>query len=249
MPQPNSPVPTPRLVKAGATAALLALLALALAGIGYRAGWWGLSSAFRVFMVGGALGAVAFLLALAALLTGRGRSPARLGVSVLTLVIGVAVAGTFARWLVTARSVPSIHDITTDTEEPPQFVAILPLRANAKNSAVYGGAEVAAKQRIAYPDVQPIVLDVPPAQAFGRALMASHTMGWETVATDSVVGRIEATATTRWFGFKDDIVVRIRPTDTGSRVDVRSESRIGGSDVGTNAARIREFSRLIRAAR
>lgn len=248
MPQSDLSPGAPRLVVAAATAAVLALVALAAAGLGYSAGWWGLTVAFRLFMIGGGLGAIAFLLSLASLVTRR-RSSARTVVSIIALVVGAAVAGTFARWLITARTVPSIHDITTDTDDPPQFVAILPLRANAKNSAVYGGPSVAAKQRLGYPDIQPIVLNVSAAEAFDRALTASHRMGWEVIAADSTTGRIEATATTRWFRFKDDIVVRVRPMGAGSRVDVRSESRIGGSDVGTNAARIRQFSRLLTAPR
>ena len=66
-------------------------------------------------------------------------------------------------------------------------------------------------------------------------------MGWHIVAAKSEEGRIEATATTLWFGFKDDVVIRIMPTAAGSRLDIRSKSRVGLSDVGVNAARIREF--------
>jgi uncharacterized protein (DUF1499 family) len=66
-------------------------------------------------------------------------------------------------------------------------------------------------------------------------------MRWEVVAADAAAGRIEATATTPWFGFRDDIVVRIVPADGGSRVDVRSVSRVGKGDLGVNARRIREF--------
>jgi uncharacterized protein (DUF1499 family) len=77
--------------------------------------------------------------------------------------------------------------------------------------------------------------------AFRRAADAARAMGWEMVAADSAAGRVEATATTRWFGFKDDVVVRVRPDGAGSRIDVRSVSRVGGSDVGANAARIRAY--------
>ncbi len=67
-------------------------------------------------------------------------------------------------------------------------------------------------------------------------------MGWKIVDENQAEGRIEATATTRWFGFKDDVVIRIAPSGgNGSRVDVRSVSRVGRSDVGTNARRIRAF--------
>jgi uncharacterized protein (DUF1499 family) len=79
-----------------------------------------------------------------------------------------------------------------------------------------------------------------------KAIDAARALDWEIVASDAPAGRIEATATTMWFGFKDDIVVRVRPeAGGGSRVDVRSVSRVGQSDVGANAKRIREFIRRL----
>jgi uncharacterized protein (DUF1499 family) len=140
-----------------------------------------------------------------------------------------------------ARSAPPIHDITTDPSDPPAFVAVLPLRVGASNPATYGGPEVAAQQARAYPDIRPSRLAVPPGAAFARALAAARAMGWDIVAADTGAGRIEATATTRWFGFKDDVVVRVRPDGAGSRVDVRSASRVGKGDVGTNARRVRAY--------
>jgi uncharacterized protein (DUF1499 family) len=136
---------------------------------------------------------------------------------------------------------PPIHDITTDTRDPAQYVAVLPLRADAPNTTEYGGERVAAQQRQAYPDLQPATLNVPPSQAFERALAAVHEMGWDLVEADAGAGRIEATDTTFWFGFKDDVVIRVRPTEGGSRVDVRSLSRVGVGDAGTNAKRIRAY--------
>ena len=121
-----------------------------------------------------------------------------------------------------------------------------PSAQGAANQAEYGGPEVAAQQRQAYPDVVPLVLEAPADVAFGRALGAARGMGWEIVAADSSAGRIEATATTAWFGFKDDVVVRVTPEDGRSRVDVRSVSRVGMSDVGTNAARIRAYLARLR---
>jgi uncharacterized protein (DUF1499 family) len=88
---------------------------------------------------------------------------------------------------------------------------------------------------------------VPPGAAFHVALATARDMGWAIVAADSSAGRIEATATTTWFGFKDDVVIRIEPDPKGSRVDIRSESRVGGSDVGTNAARIQAYEKRLTA--
>jgi uncharacterized protein (DUF1499 family) len=144
-------------------------------------------------------------------------------------------------WQRIARSVPPINDITTDTANPPVYVAVLPLRAGAPVSADYPGAETAAKQQSAYPDIRPVELNVAPDVAYARALDTARSFGWAIDATDAASGRIEATATTPWFGFQDDIVIRVSPTATGSRVDIRSHSRVGRSDLGTNAARIRAF--------
>jgi uncharacterized protein (DUF1499 family) len=97
--------------------------------------------------------------------------------------------------------------------------------------------------------VQPLTLPVPPAQAFDRALAAARAMGWEIVDAAADQGRVEATATTFWFGFKDDVVVRVRPDASGSRIDVRSLSRVGRSDLGANAQRIRTYLDRLRAGR
>jgi uncharacterized protein (DUF1499 family) len=111
---------------------------------------------------------------------------------------------------------------------------------------VYGGDKIATQQRDAYPDVRPLMLSVPPAQAFERALATVREKGWELVAADGTAGRIEATDTTFWYGFKDDVVIRVKPADGGSRVDVRSLSRVGGGDAGTNAKRVRGYLDALR---
>jgi uncharacterized protein (DUF1499 family) len=143
---------------------------------------------------------------------------------------------------------PPIHDITTDMQDPPQYVAVLPLRANAPNATDYGGERIAAQQRQAYPDLEPAILSVPPPEAFERALAAAQEMGWDLVEADATAGRIEATDTTFWFGFKDDVVIRVKPMDGDSRVDVRSLSRVGGGDAGTNAKRIRAYLDALKRA-
>ena len=144
--------------------------------------------------------------------------------------------------------VPPIHDVSTDTEHPPTFVAIVPLRAAALNPIEYGGPEIAAKQHKGYADIVPLRLSVPPARAFDRAFSAAQSLGWELVSSDPVAGRIEATDTTFWFGFKDDVVIRVTPVPTGSQVDVRSLSRVGGGDIGANATRIRRYLKTLSAA-
>jgi uncharacterized protein (DUF1499 family) len=167
--------------------------------------------------------------------------PLGLALLAAAIAIGAGVAYVPLHWLQTARAAATINDISTDTANPPAFIAILPLRAASPVPASYPGSETAQAQRRAYPDIAPLELAVAPAAAFARALDAATAIGWEIVAADAVAGRIEATATTPWFGFRDDVVVRVAPTPTGSRIDVRSVSRVGKSDLGANAKRIRAF--------
>lgn len=229
----------------GLAVAVASGIALLLAGLGYRAGWWALGTGFTILRWSAYGGVAGAILSLAGALVRRaGRRT--LAAATAGLVIGAAVAGTPWRWQQTARAVPVIHDVTTDLEDPPAFVAILPLRAGAPNSADYGGEAVAAEQRRAYPDIGPVTLAVPVERALERAEQVARDMGWEIVSVDRAAGRLEATDTTLFFGFKDDVVVRVRPSAGGSRVDVRSVSRVGRGDVGTNAARIREFVRRLR---
>lgn len=220
--------------------ALAAVVMLAVSGLGARFELWPFRTGFQMLRwaaYGGVAAAAAALLVLALpkLRAGAG------GGLALAIAFGLGAAYLPWHWSQQAKSVAPIHDISTDLTDPPEFVAILSLRADAPNPATYGGADVAAAQRTSYPDIQSLPLTLPPAGAFSRALAAADAMGWKLVATDAATGRIEATATTFWFGFKDDVVVRIRPAATGSVLDVRSVSRVGKSDVGTNAKRIRAY--------
>lgn len=226
--------------------AVVAIVLLAVAGPGTRVGLWGFVTGLTLLRYAAYAGIVGVILTVLALAVGRPRGSA-LAALVVALVLAVTAFGIPWQGLQRAKRVPPIHDITTDTQDPPAFVAILPLRAGALNAATYGGDSVAALQRKGYPDIGPIHLDLPPAAAFARSLAVAKTAGWTIVSTDSAAGRVEATATTRWFGFRDDVVIRIRPESGGSRVDMRSESRVGRSDVGTNAARVRAFSTQLRA--
>ena len=222
------------------TLATGALLVLVASGLGYQQQTWSLRAAFTMVRWAAYGGIAISVLALLGAVLARpvGRATLLFGVALVTAATTALVPW---RWKQVAGSVPPIHDVTTDTQDPPRFVAILPLRAAAKNSAEYGGDSVAALQRMGYPDLAPAIFPQPPRETFSRVIAAAGNMGWELVAADSVNGLVEATATTKWFGFKDDVVIRVRADGSGSRVDVRSVSRVGGSDVGTNAARIREF--------
>ena len=235
------------------TVSVLAALLFATSGPGTRLGVWDFRTGLSMLKWGayvGIAGVALTVISLAGLALGaEGRRDRRRGFTPLVAALVLAGVAVFVPWrgLQRARAVPPIHDVTTDTQNPPAFVAILPLRAGAPNTTIYGGDSVAALQRKGYPDLQALRLAVPPAAAYARALEAARAMGWEVVAADTADGRLEATATTAWFGFKDDVVVRLRAEGAGTRVDVRSVSRVGGSDVGTNAARIRAY--LARVAR
>ena len=220
--------------------AALAAALLAVSGLGVRAGLWPFQFGIALFsavVVAGLAAAAAAIIALAIPRIRAGWIPRLLA----ALLLGAASALVPLEFLRQARALPPIHDITTDTERPPQFVAIVPLRAGAPNPPGYEGEKLAAIQKLAYPEIRPLELAAPPGEVFPRAAAAAQAMGWEVVAKDEKAGRIEAVATTRWFGFKDDVVIRIAPAGAGSRVDVRSKSRVGRSDVGANAKRIREF--------
>jgi uncharacterized protein (DUF1499 family) len=220
--------------------ATVAAVLLLVAGPGTRLALWDFGTGFSLMRWATYTGLAAAASALVMLLLPRLRRchGRKLGIA---LVLGVSVA--FVPWnnLRLAKTVPPIHDISTDTTHPPAFLAILPLRANAPNPTTYGGPTVAEQQARAYPDILPYITSEAPSQAFNRALQAAHAMGWQIVASDPSTGRIEATDTTPWFGFRDDVVIRVATAANGSRIDVRSVSRVGKSDVGTNARRIRAY--------
>jgi uncharacterized protein (DUF1499 family) len=214
------------------------------AGLGTRWGAWHFRTGFTILTWAAYGGLAAAVLGLVALILDRSSQRVVL-LALVTIVLGALVTGIPWQMKQRAQQVPPIHDITTDAEDPPAFVAILPLRRDAPNPAEYGGPAVAAQQQKAYPDLRPLFLIAPQKEAFSKALEAARAMGWQIVDSNQDQGRIEATDTTLWFGFKDDIVVRVMPEVHGSRIDVRSVSRVGKSDVGTNARRIQTYLRTI----
>ncbi len=159
------------------------------------------------------------------------------------LFVGVAMLAACVGFVLVAAQVPRIHDITTDPEDPPEFV-----RLQGVDGREYpdGGPDVPHLQREAYPDIVPIVVDMPPLQAFATAREAAERLGWTVAWAYPDGGRLEAYDETALFRFVDDIAVRVRPSGSGSRIDVRSVSRVGESDLGVNAARIRRFAEALR---
>jgi uncharacterized protein (DUF1499 family) len=227
-------------------AALAAFAMLVASGPGTRAAIWPWQTGLKLLQWAawtGIVAGVASMALLAMAVVPRWRP--RAWVPLVALCFSAAAFVPPYILLQEAKRLPAIHDITTDGQDPPAFVALLPARQASRNGAAYGGAAVYAKQQAGYPDVEPLVIAAPPREAMQRAIDAARAMGWEIAASDEASGRIEATARTTWFGFLDDVIVRIRPQGEGSRVDVRSVSRVGVSDVGANAKRVREFLRRL----
>lgn len=231
---------THKLTLLASALAAASLLVAAIAGIGHRLDWWHFYTGFVLFIGAAIAGIAAIAITLIGIARGGNVPPFSLAHAAVMLCALPAVV-LFAYWFWHVRSVPPIHDITTDTQNPPAFHAVLTHRVGAPNPSEYGGMEVAAQQRRAYPDIGSLRLAVSTAHASAAARETVRDMGWEIVAADETAGRIEATDTTFWFGFKDDVVIRIVPSNGGSLIDVRSVSREGRSDLGTNARRIRTF--------
>jgi uncharacterized protein (DUF1499 family) len=223
-------------------AAVIAVAMILASGPGTKAGWWAWQTG--IYFVGAALfvGAAAVVVALVLLtLAIFPRFRVHTWMPLAALVLGLVAAVPPLLLLAKAKAVPAIHDVTTDTADPPAFVGLAAARRAAPNGFDYGGAAIAAQQRTAYPDIKPLMVKAPPRDVVQRAIDAARGLGWEVTHSDAAAGRVEATETTYWFGFKDDVVIRVRPEGEGSRVDVRSVSRVGHSDLGANAARIRRF--------
>ena len=209
--------------------AVLAVLLLAACGPGTRAGLWPFRVGFGMFA--GAM--FAGLAATGAAIVGLALPQKRAHswpVLLLALVMGAASAAVPLDYVRRAKTLPYINDISTDTGHPPQFSPPKEYQSHFPEI-----------QRRGYPDLRPLELPLPPKQAFARAAQIAREYGWEIAALDEGSGKIEAVVITRWFGFVDDVVIRITPAGAGSRIDMRSKSRVGRSDVGTNARRIEEF--------
>lgn len=225
-----------------------ALVSLAV-GFAHRQEWMAYQSGFQVLRwtwfiagAGGILGIVA-LIRSATGARKRGWGP---GLIALVVALVYMAVPAYYFFLVLPK-VPRIHDISTDTDNPPAFAAIAPLRAKYMNPAPYDGPEVAAAQKQAYPDLAPLKLAKPPGAAFAAAMDAVRGFGLDLVNAAEKDGLIEASERTLFFGFIDDVVIRLQPDGTGTKVDIRSKSREGRSDFGVNAARIRKLSEAIKA--
>ena len=225
------------------------VVGIILSPLGFRLGLWDYAFALSVVLKYATYAALAGLaLCIVGLLLAKLATPP---IPVGRAVAGLIISGLFAGYVVVqynkVQSLPFIHDITTDTANPPAFVALADARKAAPNGLDYKGAEIAEKQKQAYPDIGPITSNLSPPELFVKAEAAARAAGWDIAAADVQAGRIEATVTSLIYGFKDDMVIRITPAAGGSQLDMRSMSRMGKSDVGMNAKRIREFVGSLKA--
>lgn len=219
----------------GLVAAAASIGALVAAGIGTRQAWWHFSRGIEIAewaAYGAGLALVLSVIGLIRTRPGanrRGFVPAIAGALLALPLVGMAI-----QWEYAARAYPPINDISTDIENPPVFWD-MPMPTD------YPGGEKADLQRAAYPDLAPLDVAMPPDKAYAEALALVENRGWEIVADVPEEGRIEATAGSFLFGFKDEVIVRVAPAEGGARIDVRSRSRLGLIDRGVNAKRIRAY--------
>lgn len=222
-------------------AALLALIPL-FGGVGSKLGLWEPMTGFRMTMNYMNYSAIAALVVLFMLLNWGLKDLQKTVISFLALVafaLGGYIYGVnqeAADW----TGLRGVNDISTDKENPPQFEALLD--APGRTNSLEYSAETVARQSAKFPWVQPVLTDLSAADAYTRAVGIATDLGWEVTGEDPDRGRFEATDYTKWFHFHDDLVVRITAEANGSRVDLRSSSRVGGSDHGLGAIRIMRFT-------
>ncbi|MBB1326800.1 DUF1499 domain-containing protein [Pseudoalteromonas sp. SR45-1] len=215
---------------------LIAFLLVILPGPLYKFGIVELGVAFTGFKFGVYAGGAALVLLIVQALFMR--KTLTLSSGVIALVFSVVAIAMPLNMMNKAKSVPAIHDISTDLVNPPKFVAIAPLRAEAPNPVEYAGEETAVQQRKAYPELATLSFAQSKADLMTASEQAVKNLGFAVVSANTATGIVEATDTTTWFGFKDDVVIRIKDEGSQRFVDIRSKSRVGRSDLGKNAERI-----------
>ncbi len=233
-----------RLAKTALVMALISLVLLPLSALGTRWGLFNFRIGLLLFMVSTLSGLTTIVLS--ALYTRRQSTEASKTALSRAALLGMPALAFFALNLFSGGSTPMIHNITTNPDEPPTFIAAPAQRGAGANPLPYS-AELAEVQRTAYPDLQPVVSDVSAAEAYQIALATAQRLDWEIYYQNPGLGQIEAVDTTLWFGFKDDIVIRVSETGSGSQLDLRSVSRVGKGDLGANARRIEKFIQYYKA--
>ncbi|MFG1345591.1 DUF1499 domain-containing protein [Xanthobacter autotrophicus DSM 431] len=234
--------------------ALFSLPVVALSAVLYRTGLLDFQPAMATLGAGlglallaGVLGTVAFFVTWETGWLGIGRAMAAVAIAALVLAGPAAV-------LARGMMLPRLTDITTDPADPPRFRALTFAHPRDANPLAYPGADAAGLQHLAYPVIKPVDLSATPDEAFNAVLALIQKRKWHIL--DAVPprgtrrdGQIEAVAISPLMGFRSDVVIRIRPTPKGARVDARSAARYGGHDLGTNAQRIESLMTDLTAER
>lgn len=225
----------------------LALFAIAVAALSVlilRSGLLEVGPSLATFAAALVFAGIAILLALFAFVAIWRHGLTGLGRAILGLLLGLMLLAYPAYLGLRALKLPAISDITTDPGNPPRFDTLARQRPTGRNA--YPGAATAALQREAYPDIVPLQLSLPPRTAYTVALAVMIKRKWQIAETQPPTagrrdGVIEATARSTLMGFRDDVVIRVSPFGSGSRIDLRSASRYGLHDFGANAARLRSL--------
>lgn len=234
-------MPVSRIARTSMILGIISLALLLLSALGTQSGLFNFRIGLLLFLASALIGLS--VVVIAALRTRRQSDDAsRRQLSGSALLALPAIAA-FGFTVLTGGGAPMIHNVTTNPDNPPQFVVAAAKRGSDANPLDYG-ADVAQLQKAGYPDLKTLETTLSPDQAFTRALALCEQLGWEVYFQDKSLGQIEAVASTRWFNFKDDIVIRLQAGDRGTNIDLRSVSRVGKGDLGANARRIRKFVAL-----
>jgi uncharacterized protein (DUF1499 family) len=187
-----------------------------------------------------ALSMLAILLALASFVVLWNNGGPGFAQAITAVLIGVGLLAYPGYLAYVGYGLPPITDVTTDPIDPPRFEVVARLRP--PNSSLYPGLVTAQRQKEAWPDIEPLLVGVSPKAAYDGIMAVITKRKWRVVDAQPPFpnrdGHIEAIARTLIMGFRDDVVVRIRPTREGAKIDIRSASRFGTSDFGANAARV-----------
>lgn len=248
-----------RITTAALVLSIGAVLAALIAAVGSGQGAWHFRTGFSILQYSLIAAAFGALLAVAGLVAARGGGMHRLTWrNIVALVVGLAFVLYLGSQIAAARSVPAIHDVSTNLDDIPKFYRLVVRSDNMANIPDLGRRDLArlpprerwkAVHREAYADLRTIRVQWTVRETVERAEQLARDRGWDVVTSDPALGIVEAVDTSTFFRFKDNVLVRVRPApEGGSLVDMRSISRVGASDVGVNAKRVRAFLRDLQQA-